>query len=606
MAQPKSQYHHYIPRFILKQFAFDTFENFNKSGKKQENFLLHVMNSDHQFQIEDVSKTCGKIDLYMNCHEPDPMRVEKLFGDLESRASSVLAKIREAVSQNLDTIEIFQNHVNILFKFMYVSIVRVLSLADQFGNPLRDNDFAFQREFETAEKDGLSTDPHQVWLRKLVYILERSHEELLSDSKEDDPRKEAQSYAFFFEKFALQIWRAATGHEFFLNERFVDFEGDTQSRLCVESKETGPELVYMTTEDPIHIMLPVSPEVAVIFCNEARCWDSPVAEIMHRAGIPFPENSLLQDAPHKDITLKDIPKHKKGKKSWPATTMWRVNIGQLTEKNQRVISSYSLGHARSFITVRRRSRLERAKKDFESFNKEKLDYWKRTGFRLENLPRDIGSGGLRIGSEGEGITGRCWEDLEELLTVMIPSSRPLQRDKTNTIKCWNAVRALQALQCNEEARLLETEVIFRSTITEIIRAFESAYPPKPKSHRPLISIDFAHLITNAMGENTFARLSADIDDKIRESIGTDYPGRDSIALKNLEARLPDIAHGIKWENILVPSPNFVWAYRAAVGFEILKWMFEERQDILATFIQKLSVPLESMQPKVIRIRARRG
>ncbi|KAI1808065.1 hypothetical protein F4811DRAFT_549158 [Daldinia bambusicola] len=604
MAQPKSQYHHYIPRFILKQFTFDTFENFDKSGKKQENFLLHVMSPDHQFQVEDVSKTCGKIDLYMNSHETDPMRVEKLFSDLESRASSILAKIREAVSQNLDTIEIFQSHVTILFKFMYISIVRVLNLADQFKNPLRENDFAFQHEFETAEKDGLSTDPHQVWLRKLVYILERSHEELLNDSKEDDPRKEAQSYAFFFEKFALQIWRAAHGHEFFLNERFVDFEGDTQSRLCVESKETGPELVYMTTEDPIHIVLPISPEVAVVFCNEARCWYSPVAEIMHEAGISFPENSLLHDAPHKDIIMKDVPKHKKGKKSWPATTMWRVGIGRLTEKHQRVISSYSLGHARSFVIVRRRSRLERAKKDFQVFNKEKIDYWKRTGFRLENLPEDIGSRGLRTLSNVEKIAGHCWNDLKELLTIIIPSTQPLQRDKANTFKCWNTFRAIQALQYGKNNPPPESEVIFKSTVTEVIRGFESAYPPKPTSHRSLISIDFAYFITNAMGESTFTRLLADIDGKILESIVTDYLERDSIAFKSLETSLQYIVRGIKLESI-PQSPNFILAYKAAASFETLKWMFEERQDILATFIQKLSVPLESTQPKVIRIRARR-
>jgi len=34
-------------------------------------------------------------------------------------------------------------------------------------------------------------------------------------------------------------------------------------------------------------------------------------------------------------------------------------------------------------------------------------------------------------------------------------------------------------------------------------------------------------------------------------------------------------------------------------------MFEERQDILATFVQQIAVPMEAMQPRLVRIRLRR-
>lgn len=34
-------------------------------------------------------------------------------------------------------------------------------------------------------------------------------------------------------------------------------------------------------------------------------------------------------------------------------------------------------------------------------------------------------------------------------------------------------------------------------------------------------------------------------------------------------------------------------------------MLEKRQEILATFVEKIAVPVEAMQPGVVRIRARR-
>ncbi|KAK8008251.1 hypothetical protein PG991_010802 [Apiospora marii] len=50
------------------------------------------------------------------------------------------------------------------------------------------------------------------------------------------------------------------------------------------------------------MILPVSPEVAVVFCNESRCGVAPSAEIMQRAKIPHLDVSLLKDAPHQGMT----------------------------------------------------------------------------------------------------------------------------------------------------------------------------------------------------------------------------------------------------------------------------------------------------------------
>lgn len=53
------------------------------------------------------------------------------------------------------------------------------------------------------------------------------------------------------------------------------------------------------------------------------------------------------------------------------------------------------------------------------------------------------------------------------------------------------------------------------------------------------------------------------------------------------------------------QPCFKAIFGAAQTFDILRWMFEERQDILATFVQRCAVPLKDAQPNLIRMRARR-
>lgn len=95
---------------------------------------------------------------------------------------------------------------------------------------------------------------------------------------------------------------------------------------------------------------------------------------MHRLKIPFPENSLFKNALHKDIIIDHMPSERRAKKTWPAMVAWRVNISTLSRHHPRIITSYLLIQAHSFVVVRSRVQLERAKRDLGcSVTKE----WKR-------------------------------------------------------------------------------------------------------------------------------------------------------------------------------------------------------------------------------------
>ncbi|CVL12342.1 uncharacterized protein FPRN_07096 [Fusarium proliferatum] len=144
-------------------------------------------------------------------------------------------------------------------------------------------------------------------------------------------------------------------------------------------------------------------------------------------------------------------------------------------------------------------------------------------------------------------------------------------------------------------------------------AFEAAYPPKHPDRGDLVTIDFYEFFHHAMGDETFARLSVEIEQKIMQLMQSNtfksYPetGRESSPpLDNLsEERKKDLDERSISEEEILKSPSFGSVFRAAQGFDVLQWMFEERQDILATFINKIAVPMEAMQPRFVRMRARR-
>ncbi|KAF4442001.1 hypothetical protein F53441_11846 [Fusarium austroafricanum] len=474
------------------------------------------------------------------------MRIEQLFSKLESKTSSIFAKIRTAVTEGHDHIDILEKDIYILFKFINLSTRRSKQYKDELNNPYRENDFVFQRLFQTSRKSGRSGEPGQFWLEHLLYLLETDHEDLLADAAKID-----------------NIGPEADGYEFFLNERLVDFEGDTQSVLGTEVKE-------------IRI-----PEVAIVFCDELRCWESSFADIMHRLKKPYPQNSLLVKAPHKDIIDVCVPRRKRGRKSWPATMAWRVNIGTLTRPHHRIITSYSLSHAKSVIIIQSRARFERARRELQIFNKERQEWWQsigiRSGYRDDSQQCREGVIHPRR-DQIDRIVDKHITALDEVIKIIENTHERLQRTKENALKSWLAIRTCEAIRISS-SRSDDKSSSFRIMHPALKATFEDAYPPKHPDHRDLVTIDFDEFFCHALGDEMFAKLSVEIEKKIRELVHTNNfhfhfetfkessrPSEDSL----LEERNGDLnEQSINQEDIL-ESPSFGSVFRAAQGFDALK------------------------------------
>lgn len=553
--------------------------------------------------------------LYYMENDPEHMRIEDLFSGIESQTSQIFSKIRNAAKEKLDHVNILEKDIHNLFKFMILSLRRSKQYRDEMQNPYRENDFMFQRLFKASRKEGRSSDPGEVWLEQILYLLKATHEELLADAEhpgDSTSKASARTYKHFVENYALQIWHAADGYEFFLNESLCDFEGDTQSFLGAEITEHGPQLMLMTTDDMIHVILPISPTLAVVFCDESRCWESPFADTIIRHDKTYPQNSLLAKAPHKDIVTGQVPAKRKGRKRWPATVDWRVSIGKLSQQHHRVIASYSLSHARSIVVLNSRALFENTRKELEVFAKQREEVWTRQGIRYGHM-------------SGQQPTHETTELSPERLNRMVDShisaldevlhiTRVTQeippRSKENSCKFWFAFKAILSLVA-AKAESPETMPIMHPAM---LAAFESLYPPKQPEHKDLFIMDFVGFLDCGMGEATFAQLTSEIEQTISEWITKvsflapeldRYEKLLGIVLGSMTPKVDGTEQSYPPAEDLHRQPCFKAIFGAAQTFDILRWMFEERQDILATFVQRYAVSLKDAQPNLIRMRARR-
>lgn len=268
----------------------------------------------------------------------------------------------------------------------------------------------------------------------------------------------------------------------------------------------------MTKEDFIHLVLPISPEVAVIFCDESRCWESPFAETMHLVKIQFSANILLAKAPHKDIVDVHVPGRKRSRGTWPATTAWRISIGTLSREQHSIIASYSLSHARAVVVVRSREKFEKAKKELAIFAEKQAKRWKAQRFsftdRANILPNDASYPSRqtidKVVDEHEAALAK--------IMALVAEGKPLRRTKENTYTSWLAIRNLT---------FMYPQASTVSSNTAIRAGFEAAYPPQHPQHRKLLTVDFMAFYNHGIDDETSKRLSFAIDTKIREVMVAD-------------------------------------------------------------------------------------
>ncbi|KAJ3566085.1 hypothetical protein NP233_g7223 [Leucocoprinus birnbaumii] len=250
----RSQYQHYIPRFILRKFleiqgppktAKQRSKDYRKAKKKGiETELLNVYDlSTKTLRTLSISKSFGEFNLYTDlANTINIQHVEGKLSLLENQASDVITAIHIASNQGAFTLS--RRQLEVLRKFMYVMHYRKPNIQESYFGENREE--ALEDWIKQYMQTHNIKSREEMWLHGLAYILDTPHAQIVAKGEEIvaqygqprimqmmmtkvDPKLEnwfAVDYQSLANSHFFGVWEAATGCEFILaNNCFGLWEG---------------------------------------------------------------------------------------------------------------------------------------------------------------------------------------------------------------------------------------------------------------------------------------------------------------------------------------------------------------------------------------------
>jgi len=282
----KPEYQHFIPQFILKNFAHKYTgskgskggkkNNKNKKKKAKDQDTLHfgepvVNNVDLRavpFVIEEakVKRVLGRYDMYQDKAQQGPHQreIESLLGKLESQVGIIFRKIIKAFEDKKPDLWLDRVEMNTVRKFIFIQKYRNTTFYRRFNHDSPDEYVANDAEPLRAYMDSTNTKrPIDVWFQGLKAIIELDltkegwQEELHNRMFHYDARWFIANFQFMYMAICTPSNQDA---EFILTDNSHSiFEGPN---FFVEDPFTGE-----THEDAwtnFHEFCPVSPKLMIV------------------------------------------------------------------------------------------------------------------------------------------------------------------------------------------------------------------------------------------------------------------------------------------------------------------------------------------------------
>ncbi|KAL5092474.1 hypothetical protein Trisim1_001727 [Trichoderma cf. simile WF8] len=187
-SKPLHQYQHFIPQFLLKNFAHkyvapdshDTAKGQKrnaKAGMYSGEPAVNTLHLSGDFYLEEcaVRRTCGMEDMYEDTENllKDHGHLEKKFAAMESKASLIYRKIVKTYKNGRDNICLTRKDNDFLRKFMFLLTLRSVQYHRKYNlDNVRDydgDDKVWLQEF--METYGLKK-PLDVWLQSMEMIID--------------------------------------------------------------------------------------------------------------------------------------------------------------------------------------------------------------------------------------------------------------------------------------------------------------------------------------------------------------------------------------------------------------------------------------------------
>ena len=194
--QPKpSQYHHFIPRFLLRNFA--VFKNpgkiVPKTSKKSKNSApkpqkLTVLDlQSGNFQQGDVGETFGVVDMYRDFEgaDRDQHKLEKELSVLESKAGEIVTLVKQRYDAGKKEVQLLRKDRDLLRRFLFIMMYRNTNFAGRFVKSKEDYDSNDRKTLLAYMDEKGFQRPRDVWFANIRAFLEADLTKELPDLLSD-------------------------------------------------------------------------------------------------------------------------------------------------------------------------------------------------------------------------------------------------------------------------------------------------------------------------------------------------------------------------------------------------------------------------------------
>ena len=185
MSRPQktgSQYHHFIPRFLLRNFA--VFKNPGKitpktsTSKKKRAPVpsrLNLLNLEKgALEQADVAHTFGFVDLYrdLDASEPEQHDLEKRLSRLEGDASEIFRKATRMQEGGKHEFQLTRGEKDLLRRFIFIMLYRNRTMVGRYDKSAADYDSNDREEMITYMKAKGFAQPRSVYFSNIRAFMD--------------------------------------------------------------------------------------------------------------------------------------------------------------------------------------------------------------------------------------------------------------------------------------------------------------------------------------------------------------------------------------------------------------------------------------------------
>ncbi|KAG2127916.1 uncharacterized protein EDB93DRAFT_1235100 [Suillus bovinus] len=273
---PTTQYHHFIPRFILRRFQVGPVKSkterqkeFRRTGVDPE-YVHYYDIATGSLDIRPIGKVYGVPNFYQDVQNTRNINeLEEKLADLERHAASIIMDLHKVLPQGTFTLK--RRPLELLRKFLFIMHYRKVSCSGAYFQADHPENARSRQWIESFMKAKGIQSSIGVWLYFLRYYLDTSHSDIMRDAAElvdkygeegllkmiteshippDVENYPAYTYHTHANNAFFSIWEAAEGEEFILTHNgFGLWEG--LGGGC----------------PGLHRIFVVSPRIAIVLCN---------------------------------------------------------------------------------------------------------------------------------------------------------------------------------------------------------------------------------------------------------------------------------------------------------------------------------------------------